>query len=108
MTAIAYKNNHQRCQHPEVPLEGREQEHRGSGAAGSNLPKALLSDGEGWRLQGEDLGLDEQLAHPAIDDLPVLRPGVQDDHGSLVVVLPILELSSGVLRLRTSHISALR
>jgi len=67
----------------------------------------LLSDGEGWRLQREDLGLDEQLAHPTIDDLSVLGAGIQYDDGSLVVVLPILQLSAGVLRLRTSLASVL-
>lgn len=62
-----------------------------------HLPKALLPDGEGGRLQGEDLGLDEELTHPAVDDLPVLCTSIQDDDSSLVVVLPVLQLSSSVL-----------
>ena len=67
----------------------------------------MFSDCKGWRFQREDLRLDEQLAHPTIYDFAVLRSGIEYDDGSLVVVLPILELSSGVLRLRTSLASAL-
>lgn len=74
--------------------------------AGSNVPKALFSDGEGWRLQREDFGLDEELTHPTVYDFPVLRSGIQYDNGSLIVVLPILKLSSGVLQLQTSLMSA--
>lgn len=46
-------------------------------------PVALLSDGEGRRLQGEDLGADAQLPDPPVDHLAVLGAGIQDGHGPL-------------------------
>lgn len=64
-----------------------------------DIPEPLLPDGEGRRFQREDLGLHEELAHAPVDDFAVLGARVQDHHGALVVVLPILELCPGVLGL---------
>lgn len=64
-----------------------------------DVPESLLTDGEGRRLQREDLGLHEELAHAPVDDLAVLCTRVQDHHGTLVVLLPILQLCPGVLGL---------
>lgn len=75
--------------------ESREQ----AQGCGRDVPESLLPDGEGRRLQREDLGLHEELSHAPVDDLAVLRARVQDHHGALVVVLPILELCPGVLGL---------
>lgn len=70
-----------------------------------DVPEALLADGEGRRLQREDLRLHEELAHAPVDHLAVLSARVQDHHGALVVVLPILELCRGVLGLEMAPVS---
>lgn len=54
-----------------------------SEVSGSRSPVALLSDGEGRRLQREDLGADAQLAHTPVDHFAVLGSGIQDGHGPL-------------------------
>lgn len=46
-------------------------------------PVALLSDGEGGRLQREDLGADAQLSHPSVNHFAVLGSSIQDGHGPL-------------------------
>lgn len=52
-------------------------------ASHAGSPIALLSDGEGRRLQGEDLRAHTQLTHAAVDHLAVLGAGVQDGHRPL-------------------------
>ena len=73
---------------------------RGGRSGAASSPVALLSDGEGRRLQREDLGADAQLPDPPVDHLTVLGPGIQDGHGPLA--RPVL-LGAADLQLRGGH-----
>lgn len=67
-------------------------------------PVALLSDGEGRRLQREDLGADTQLSDPSVNHFAVLGSGIQDGHSPLTG--PILLCTADLqLWLQTQQLS---